>query len=475
MVDVTFLQIDNSDQERKDRCFSVLSDIERTINEIAKLDNTERDRPVLLQKCKELSEHLSDYYKIKTECYDSGFSYHRDYIRNSIHKDLMKCSNYERLKILALFTKEEIAKRFKINEQGKVEDEEVELTRSVKEGITTPVCTKEPCNTENLQNQGQDGIIQDHQSKDRDASVQLTPESSQTAEALNTLVSPSPKSSQSETSDLSILSGKEPTAKLAHVARHDGMGELPSNPSDSLQGRTHANSGPNGDSDATGLGNSNNLQVGLPDPSLPETQYVAPSSFQNAAATTGPGHESGHINHTSQTQEGDTVSVPTSAEATPTVQSASVVPTLSHETQPDSQVNSVYSSATSNERDGQTYSSQITAESADRHPPVTALNVGADGANDADLSLPKDEQETSSIKTYVIIIVASFAAVMLSAFLIKFTPVRNYFNKNRKTKRQTIQEELDRIMYSPSNFEEDRIYLSYSHPESSFYDVQYEN
>ncbi|SBT55232.1 PIR Superfamily Protein [Plasmodium ovale wallikeri] len=471
MVHVTFLKTDNREQERIDRCYSVLSDIQNTIDEIAELDETEKDKPELLKKCKKLSEHLSDYYKIKEECYDSGFSYHRNYIRDSIHKDLMKCSNYERLKILALGTKEEIAKRFKINEQGKVEDEEVEMTQPVKEGLETTVCTKEPCNTENLQNQAQDGIIQDHRGKDGEEGVQRTPESSQTAEPLNVLAQANPKLSPGETSDLSTLNGKEPSAKLAHAERRDGDGELPYNPSDPLQGRTNANSGPNGDSDSKGLGNSNNLQVGLPAPSVLETQHVASSSFPSAAVTAGPGNENGHINHTSQIQEGGTLSVPTSAEVTPTVQSASAVSTLSQGTKLDSQDNSAYTSASFNERDGQTYSSQ----SADHHPPVTALNVGADGANDADLSIPKDEQETISIKTYVIIIVASFAAVMLSAFLVKFTPVRNYFNKNKKTKRQTIQEELDRIMYSPSNFEEDRIYLSYSYPESSFYDVQYEN
>ncbi|SBT55216.1 PIR Superfamily Protein [Plasmodium ovale wallikeri] len=472
MVHVTFLKTDNREQERIDRCYSVLSDIQNTIDEIAELSKAERDKPVLLQKCKKLSEHLSNYYKIKEECYDSEFSYHRNYISELIHNDLMKCSNYERLKILALGTKEEIAKRFKINEQGKVEDEEVEITQPVKEGLETTVCTKEPCNTEKLQNQAQDGIIQDHQGKDGEEGVQLTPESSQTAEPLNMLAQANPKLSQGEIGDLSAPSGKEPSADLAQVSRHDGKGELPSNPSDLLQGRTHANSGPNGDSDSKSLGNSNNLQVGLPAPSMPETQYVAPSNFPNAAVTADPGHENGHINHTSQIREGGTVSVPTSTEATFTVQSSPAVPTLSHGAQPDSQVNSVYSSASSNERDGQSHSSQSTSHSAGHLPLVAALNVGED---DTDLSTPKDEQETISIKTYVIIIVASFAAVMLSAFLVKFTPVRKYFSKNRKTKRQTIQEELDRIMYSPSNFEEDRIYLSYSYPESSFYDVQYEN
>lgn len=53
--------------------------------------------------------------------------------------------------------------------------------------------------------------------------------------------------------------------------------------------------------------------------------------------------------------------------------------------------------------------------------------------------------------------------------------MRGYFLKKKKKKRQRIQQELDRIMYSTSIFDEKNMYLSYSRLQNSYYDILYEN
>lgn len=59
--------------------------------------------------------------------------------------------------------------------------------------------------------------------------------------------------------------------------------------------------------------------------------------------------------------------------------------------------------------------------------------------------------------------------------MLLFTSLGKYFSKKkRNNKRQRIQEELDKIMYSHSTFEEKKIYLSYNPPEYSQYDAHYD-
>ncbi|SBT02717.1 PIR Superfamily Protein [Plasmodium ovale curtisi] len=85
------------------------------------------------------------------------------------------------------------------------------------------------------------------------------------------------------------------------------------------------------------------------------------------------------------------------------------------------------------------------------------------------------ESEKISIKTYIIIILVVLAIILLSLLLFKYACLRGYFSKKRKKKRQRIQDELDRIMYSPSIFDEHNMYLPYVRLENSYYYNTHEN
>ncbi|SBT73057.1 PIR protein [Plasmodium ovale] len=84
---------------------------------------------------------------------------------------------------------------------------------------------------------------------------------------------------------------------------------------------------------------------------------------------------------------------------------------------------------------------------------------------DKDSSTTEAEPAISSLKMYVTIGLSIVGFLLLLILLFKFTPLGSRFNKNKKKKRREIQEELERMMYSPSYFNENNMYLSYAHLE----------
>ncbi|SBT36747.1 PIR Superfamily Protein [Plasmodium ovale wallikeri] len=93
---------------------------------------------------------------------------------------------------------------------------------------------------------------------------------------------------------------------------------------------------------------------------------------------------------------------------------------------------------------------------------------------DAKSHTSNTESQEIPIKTYIIIILVILAIILFTILLFKYACLRGYFSKKKKKKRQRIQEELDRIMYSPSIFDEKNMYLPYSRLENSYNDIEYE-
>ncbi|SBS95083.1 PIR Superfamily Protein, partial [Plasmodium ovale curtisi] len=71
----------------------------------------------------------------------------------------------------------------------------------------------------------------------------------------------------------------------------------------------------------------------------------------------------------------------------------------------------------------------------------------------------------NSLKMYITIGLSILGFLLLLIPLFKFSPLGSRFSKKKKKKRQEIQEELERMIYSPSNFNENNMYLSYAHLE----------
>ncbi|SBT02859.1 hypothetical protein POVCU1_081540 [Plasmodium ovale curtisi] len=466
MVYVTFLKHDNSDQERKDKCFDVLSDIQRTIEEIAKLSNTRKNQTLLLQKCNALIKYLDTYRSINKGCYDHEFYYHRNYIKDSIHEDLRKCNNYEEITKLMLQVKDLMGEVQKIKEaRREVEDAKQGIMQPVIEARGKSSCNEKPCSAENLENQELTGSSQGLGDKGEKASAQHISVSSQKLGHANALATPNKEEYAGDIHGFSTLDEGETTKNTLHVPGNSEVHESHTGLNIPLHGRTYEDSGINGHSHAQGLGKGHDLHV--------DSSAEAPLTLQSPPV--GEGTSTGiSSSHGTYSASGKALS---DGRLSPTGKHSSDHSSLSVATSPVGQLSSA-----EQQQPSQVVLSNLEPKSdhaGEPHKGQSQEQINSQGDNcfitgaqliqmnlngvDKILSTPVQEQETTSDKTYIIIIVASLAVVM------------EYFSKNRKTKRQKIREELDRIMYSPLNFEEDSIYLSYSRPEYSFYDAEYEN
>ncbi|SBT56594.1 PIR Superfamily Protein [Plasmodium ovale wallikeri] len=97
------------------------------------------------------------------------------------------------------------------------------------------------------------------------------------------------------------------------------------------------------------------------------------------------------------------------------------------------------------------------------------------GTEDGNSSILDSELGGITIKTYITTGLSFLGFILLFIFLMRFTVLGRIFSRNKKKNRQIIQEELRRIMYSPSSLEEQNIYFSYDNSEYSQYDSQYYN
>ncbi|SBS85669.1 PIR Superfamily Protein [Plasmodium ovale curtisi] len=510
MVDVTFFNHDNSEKERKDKCFNVLSDIQSAIAEIAKLSKTRKDQRLLLQKCNELIEHLKDYRTIKKGCYDQDFYYPRNYVKNSIHQDLKKCDNYEDITKLIHQAKDFIGELQEKKEVlTEVEDGKKELAQSLKESPGKSLCNEEPCSADNSTNQETAGRIPDLGDKGEKANAQHTQGSSPNLGVSDALTTPNKEGSADGAGGLSTLSEKETIT--------DGLQSLGQNEADvshavdshSLQDSARGVSVPNGNFHVLNLGKDSPSPVNPHGITIIAQQHITSLIYPSDIVTKVHKPEIDQGNRALHTYSHSTLSVLISGEPTLTVQPPSAVEeastvlsaSLRTSSTPvqelDDSISQPVTMTTSDQLplsvipvgrehlEPEKQSSALEPKSDHESEPQIDLSqeqirshglaqVNLDGA-DEDLIVPVQKQEITSTKTYIIIILASLGVMLLSTLLIKFTPVIRHFSKSKKTERQKIREELDRIMYSPSNLEEDNIYLSYSQPEYSFYDAEYEN
>ncbi|SBT73646.1 hypothetical protein, conserved [Plasmodium ovale] len=120
-------------------------------------------------------------------------------------------------------------------------------------------------------------------------------------------------------------------------------------------------------------------------------------------------------------------------------------------------------------KEGKQLSPELSQESTSEQ---ISLHTGL--AHNGILLIPQEGPGTNPIKMYIIIILVILAIVLLSILIFKYAYLRGYISKKKKKKRQRIQDELDRLMCSPSIFDEKNIYLPYTQLENSYYFNEYE-
>ncbi|SBT02414.1 PIR Superfamily Protein [Plasmodium ovale curtisi] len=100
------------------------------------------------------------------------------------------------------------------------------------------------------------------------------------------------------------------------------------------------------------------------------------------------------------------------------------------------------------------------------HNKVLSQNSAGSSGNgivtyDTNPVTPETEPEGFPLRMYVIIILIILGVLLLLIILFKFTSLGGLFSKKKKNKRQEMQEELEKIMYSPPNVEKNSIFFSY--------------
>ncbi|SBS92840.1 PIR Superfamily Protein [Plasmodium ovale curtisi] len=521
MVNVTFQITDDSEHNRNEKCFELLADIQSAIyQKLAEFNRTQHGDAKFVQICQELGKYLDSHDEDIKDCYEGKFTYIYEYIKSYFQHQLAKSTNY--INCIDKLTSERKEKTTKILEAEEAlktaEAGRQVLKDPVKEDPAKPECDSSPCNTEHSGNQAMDGRNQDNLGKDGEANAHHGPGSSELGEMSDKLVPSNSKSSESETDGVRDHTDQEGTKSSLHVARHQEVGKTYSSPSVPLQDRTNEGFILNGETHAHSLEKGIDLSVDAPGIMIIAQKRLTSAIYLNAVVTKVHEPQIDKSNHTLCTNLSGTYFNLTPGESTLTVphpsigEEATTDLSSSHGVSPYSQnllpggissaseKNSLDSlplsvstfpvvqvssaeqqltpqvrlpsleSTSDHEREPQNKSSkeQINSQGSQ----LNEINV--DGM-DEELSTHVQEQQTTSIKTYLIIILASLGAMLLSILLIKFTSLGAYFRRKKNEKRQKMREELDRIMYTPSNFEKDNIYLSYSQPKYSFYDAEYDN
>ncbi|SBT57688.1 PIR Superfamily Protein [Plasmodium ovale wallikeri] len=466
---------DNSENDRKEKCFELLADIQSTIDvKIAELNKTQNGDERFVQICRDLGKYLDDHNKEIKDCNYGNFTYIYEIIKSLLKDELAKSTNYINcIDQLTSEKKNQIEKENKADvAQRAGEDGIPQLRDPVKEDPAKSQCADGPCNTEHSGNQAGDSRNKDNLGKDGEGSSHHIPGSSELSESSDKLVPFNPVLSAREVDSVSSHTGQEGTKSAVHVAGNHGAEESHTGSIVSLQGRTHQGSYPNGDTHAQGSGKGRDLsgdaqaesETNVSPPTSGE-ETLTDQSLSLVTSSTSLQELDGSILQLGTKRPHD--HLPLSVATLPVAQPLQDEKPSPTQEKLSSQLGLHEVKRKSDEEDEpQKEKSQEQINSQAEN----TLNV-----ENGDLSTPMQEQEITSFKTYLIIILASLGVMLLSILLIKFTSLGRYFRRKKNEKRQKMREELDRIMYTPSNFEEDNIYLSYSQPEYSSYYAEYDN
>ncbi|SBT73114.1 hypothetical protein, conserved [Plasmodium ovale] len=518
MVNVTFQITDDSEHKRNEKCLELLSDIQSAIDaKIVEFNQTQHGDAKFFQICQELGKYLDRHDEEVKDCYKGKFTYIYDYIKSFFQQELAKSTNYMNcIDKLTSERKEKIRKDLEAKEALRAaEDGGQELRDPIKEDPAKSECDRNPCETEHSGNQAGEGKNQDNSGKDGEKNAHHGPGSSELSEPPDKVVPLNSESSESEVDGVSDNTDQEGTKSSLHVGGHQEVDKTHPSTSVPLQGRTNEDSVLNGETHARDLEKGSALSVDAPGITIIAQQRLTSAIYLNVVVTKAHEPEIDQSNHTLCTNLSgiyfNFTTEPTLTVSQPSVgEEASTDPSSSHEVSPYSQhsfpggISSAFQKNSLDALPLSLYNFPVAqVSSAEQlHPPsrlpsLEARNdqerepqskpsqeqINSQGAQlnernvdgmGEELSTLVQEEQTTSIKTYLIIILSSLGAMLLSVLLIKFTSVGAYFRRKKNEKRQKMREELDRIMYT-SNLEEDNIYLSYSQPEYSSYYAEYDN
>ncbi|SBT72149.1 hypothetical protein, conserved [Plasmodium ovale] len=479
MAEVSFSSHSNTEEERKEKCIEKLVDLTDDVNgKVDKLGVAKEGDKQFLQICEQLREYQDRYNERDTECSDALFLGLYADIKSSIGNALKKCTVYqESLKKLVPEKKETLAE----DQLGK--DGTKEKTQLAKGDQVMSERNVGSNGVEHLDNNKLQILDQDNGHGERTPDGNKDSELSQTAKPTNSLGTPNHIATPNQVDSHDSNGAEDTVASGESTEVNSANGELDDYQKNSSQHSATADSGPKGELGAQDL---SSVQESTDGPAKTDAQKLSPEVRlpQQEGSLTGSGApvdselRAGVQPHTDESmQSGQTLEQHTQREKTYDSVPIMLSPGASDE---DSGIGSSILGTASDSREA---IPQITAntlmESTSSGPgPGPPLDLAPDpvkGVMGPQLAqTPEGESERTGIKMYIIIGVIILAIILLCILLFKYACLRGYFSKKKKRKRQMIQEELDRLMNSPSIFDEKNMYLSYTYLEKPYEEYIYE-
>ncbi|SBT73151.1 hypothetical protein, conserved [Plasmodium ovale] len=376
------------------------------------VNETDETDSTFLQKCSILKQYLVLYNEKYNHCFNSEAAVYFLTNREMINTALMRCARYEELQATLEHGKEkEVITEKELGEKHtQHEDLAVETVSSGKEGEPTAECKEEICKTPHSREQTQE--------------------------------------------ETNVIGGEEPDSRgdkvVAGFPQEPVLvyNSLSTNPDQSGHENHLSEADSEGITNTDARGHATYHSMDSPDDEVTELltflyrKHPVQIIFSEVAGSTLVREPPREMKQTFE-------NVPSTGESSP-------LPEVSSQKKPKTE-------------EGKQLSPELSLESA---PEQASTHTGL--SHSGAVLVPEEEPGTNPIKMYIIIILVILAIVLLSILIFKYAYLRGYISKKKKKKRQRIQDELDRLMYSPSIFDEKNIYLPYTQLENSYYCNEYE-
>ncbi|SBT52317.1 PIR Superfamily Protein [Plasmodium ovale wallikeri] len=495
MVHVIYDVTANGGGNRGDECFEILSTIQSTAeSKIAELDKTNESEGNFLEKCKDLDEYLKNYNKDNKDCYEGEFTFIYESVKYTINEEIGKSTNYSKcIEKLKPKKQDQVGPEDATKKSDKEkQDSEV----SPPEGRSQSLLSSDK-RSEETERLGKHKLPDQEQTEDQEldaANQQITLEPSENGIPPHSSGVLNEEESQNQVDAHGSSDAKDTVASGKSTAANSASNELGDHQRTSQDG-TLATADPKEAPSAQGLDSGELSSAGLAKPDEPASKDVLtvpdgpPPDSQESPLL----HRPSCLRASTGTGE----SPPVCVELITNVQSHTDCPIqqkgqeLEQKAQQEQSSDHVLAltelpSSTDHVHPHTGSSSFGTSTDSRGATPLVRNNL--EGGTDSGLGssqensfmqlpmlqTPEGESDRSSIKMYIIIGVIIFAVILLFILLFKYAWLRGYFSKKKKKKRQMIQEELDRLMYSPSIFDEKNMYLPYTQLDNLYCENEYE-
>ncbi|SBT83632.1 PIR protein, partial [Plasmodium ovale] len=458
MATVRVVITSSADTSRREECIMKLADIQSTVtNKIAELHATKEEDENFVQICQFLGNYLDFNEENIKECYVDGFSYLYQTIISLLNDELTKSPKYNKcIQKLTTIKKEYLDPKYKtkhsLKEENGFKDSIIKLEKEIKEIFKRIETSTE---TEHLRTQ------QIKETEKKNFHEQGKTDKEDTSEPHSilppsiSLGDPIPEEPGIKILDADVHKAEEIDTKHKSTLKHSENAETGDQRSALLPTRANNNYNLR---DTLSLQNLDNAGLSsaespasseinsIPKQELPCKEVECSVNRSSQYEKSGERQETvREMTHQLQSADHEHQSLGKQAEGQLPATHTSVQEGISEKEPRQYDTNSAVHKTVNDPGEVNTLTGDtVTNQDSD----IGGTTVLYDGKGS---STTEAEPTINSLKIYIIIGLSVLGFLLLLILLFKFTPLGSRFSKKKKKKRQEIQEELERMMYSPSN------------------------